>query len=234
MKYTIECSNLSKSYGKIVALKNFSVKVEKIECFGLFGPNGAGKSTIISILSTLISPTAGGAKINGFDIISEKRNVKLSISVMFQDPTLDDSLTGRENLMLYSVLKKSNNSTEDILELVELNERIDDLVKTYSYGMKRRLEIARCLVVKSPVIFLDEPTRSLDNDIRTKILNYLKDMQKESTLFIATHSIHEAKFLCDKVGLINNGNLLNVCKVRKLEENVDQYLGKNFEVDTFA
>jgi len=234
MKYVVECYNLTKIYGKISALKDFSLKLEKGKNFGLFGPNGAGKSTVISILSTLIPPTSGRAKINGFDILTEKKNVKHSISVMFQDITLDDNLTGRENLLLYSVLKKSKNSIEDVLELIELEERIDDVVKTYSYGMKRRLEAARCLLVKSPVIFLDEPTRGLDTDIRKKILNYLKNMQKESTLFIATHSIHEAKLLCDKVGLIDSGNLLNVCEVKKLERNVNQYLGKNFEVDTFV
>jgi len=234
MKYAIECYNMTKNYGKIVALKNFSVKVKEGECFGLFGPNGAGKSTAISILSTLISPTMGKVRIKGFDIATQSKKVKLSVSAMFQDLTLDDSLTGRENLKLYKVLKKSENSIEDVLELIELGERIDDPVKTYSYGMKRRLEIARCLLVKSPVIFLDEPTRDLDTEIRRKILYYMKDMKRKNTLFIATHSIHEAKFLCDKVGLISNGVLLNVCGVKKLKKNVDQYLGKNFEVDAFA
>ena len=233
MKYAIEVSGLSKNYEKIQALKKISLKIKENECFGLFGPNGAGKSTVISILTTLIPPTSGNAKISGFDLAKEKQKIKSIISAAFQEPTLDDELTGIENLELYAALKNSKNSFEDILDLIELNERIDDLVKTYSYGMKRRLEIGRCLSVDAKIIFLDEPTRSLDADIRKKILKHLLNAKKNATIFIATHSVHEAKFLCDRIGIMDKGNLIKICDAKNLEKNVNEILGKTFEEDYF-
>jgi len=187
------------------------------ELFGLLGPNGAGKTTTINMLSTLLAPTSGTAKVAGYDIINEKNQVRKSIGVVFQDPALDTKLTGRENLefhaMMYNI--KSNERKrriKEVLELVELTEKADILVENYSGGMKRRLEIARGLVHKPKVLFLDEPTLGLDAQTRRHIWDYIKKLNKEEkvTIILTTHYMEEADYLCDRVGIIDHGRIVTL------------------------
>ncbi|MGZ4856797.1 MAG: ATP-binding cassette domain-containing protein, partial [Methanobacteriaceae archaeon] len=159
----IETKNLSKRFGSMMAVDSVNIKVEQGEIFGLLGPNGAGKSTTISMLCTIMKPTSGTAKVEGYDILSDAANVRRSIGIVFQDPSIDEKLTGRENMEmhadLYDVPRDVMHSRiDEVLKLVELEERASNYVSTYSGGMRRRLEIARSLIHYPKVLFLDEPT----------------------------------------------------------------------------
>ncbi len=160
--YAIETTNLTKKYKTLVAVDNLNLKVEKGKIFGLLGPNGAGKSTILSMLCTIINPTSGSAKVNGYDILKESAKVRQSIGIVFQDLSVDDRLTGRENLKFHAMLYDVPSDTmdariEDVLKLVELEDRADSLVRTYSGGMIRRLEMGRGLLHHPEILFLDDP-----------------------------------------------------------------------------
>jgi ABC-2 type transport system ATP-binding protein len=159
----IEVLNLTKKYGELVAVNNVSFEVKEGEIFGLLGPNGAGKTTLISMLCTILRPTSGTAKVNGFDIVKEEDKVRKSIGIVFQDSSLDNRLTGMENIelhaSLYDVPKNDRKKRiKEVLELVGLEDKSNILVRNYSGGMKRRLEIARALIHYPKVLFLDEPT----------------------------------------------------------------------------
>jgi len=178
------------------------LQIKEGEIFGLLGPNGAGKTTFISMLCTLLKPTSGTARVNGFDIIKQQAEVRKSIGIVFQDPSLDNRLTGRENLEmhagLYGVPKTERKKRiEEVLELVALSERADDLVRNYSGGMKRRLEIARGLIHYPKVLFLDEPTLGLDPQTREHIWEYIKKLAEREhiTVLITTHYMEEADAL---------------------------------------
>jgi ABC-2 type transport system ATP-binding protein len=210
----IETFNLTKEFNGLKAVNNVSLKIEEGEIFGLLGPNGAGKTTFISMLCTLLKPTSGTAKVNGFDIVKEQSQVRKSIGVVFQEPSLDNRLTGRENLEmhagLYGVPKSERKKRiEEVLELVALSDRADELVKTYSGGMKRRLEIARGLIHYPKVLFLDEPTLGLDPQTREHIWDYIKKLaQREHiTILLTTHYMEEADALCNRVAIMDYGEI---------------------------
>jgi len=210
----IETFNLTKEFNGLVAVKNVSLKIEEGEIFGLLGPNGAGKTTFISMLCTLLKPTSGTAKVNGYDIIKEQSQVRKSIGIVFQELSLDNRLTGRENLEmhagLYSVPKSERKKRiEEVLELVALSDRADELVRTYSGGMKRRLEIARGLIHYPKVLFLDEPTLGLDPQTREHIWEYIKKLAEREhiTILLTTHYMEEADALCDRVAIMDRGEI---------------------------
>jgi ABC-2 type transport system ATP-binding protein len=210
----VEARGLVKSYGKIEAVRGIDLAVRPGEVFGFLGPNGAGKSTTISILCTLLRPTAGQALVAGIDVTRDPGAVRARIGLVFQDPSLDDQLTARENLefhaFLYNVPRPERRARIDgVLEMVELQERAGSQVKTFSGGMKRRLEIARGILHYPQVLFLDEPTLGLDPQTRNKIWAYLHDLRRREgiTLFMTTHYMDEAEF-CDRIAVIDNGRII--------------------------
>jgi ABC-2 type transport system ATP-binding protein len=211
----IRISNLAKRYGSITAVDNLSLDIEENEVFGLLGSNGAGKTTTIHMLATLLKPTSGTATVNGYDIIAQPAKVRESIGIVFQAPSSDDMLTGYENLyvhsLLYSVPRETRKKRiEEVLELVGLSERKDDRVKTYSGGMRRRLEIARGLLHKPRVMFLDEPTLGLDPASRETMWRYVRRLVEEEkvTVILTTHYMEEADMLCDRIGIIDKGKIV--------------------------
>lgn len=212
--YAIVTDNLTKRYGSITAVNNLNLNIKYGEIFGLLGPNGAGKTTTIHILCTVIKQTSGTAMVNGFDILRDPAKVRKSIGIVFQDPSIDDRLTGRENLefhgMLYDVPKDTKKERiEELLDLVELRDRADDIVRTYSGGMRRRLELARGLIHHPKILFLDEPTIGLDPQTRAHIWNYIEDIIKKEkfTVMLTTHYMEEAERFCDRVAIMDYGNI---------------------------
>jgi len=210
----IETYGLTKNYGKITAVDNLEISIEEGEIFGLLGPNGAGKTTIIKMLATLLEPTSGTATVNGYDIKQQSARVRESIGIIFQEPSSDELLTGYENIKLYAMmygLPKDQIKTRsaEALKLVELTDRKDDLVKHYSGGMRRRLEIARSLIHRPKVLFLDEPTLGLDPRGRENMWNYILKLVKElkMTVFLTTHYMEEADTLANRIGIIDRGKI---------------------------
>lgn len=215
MQYAIETSGITKRFEEVTAVNNISISVKPGELFGLLGPNGAGKTTLISMLSTMIEPSGGSALVWGYDVLKDADLVRQNIGVVFQDTTLDDRLTGRENLDLHGRLYGLDGSTrkkriEDVLSLVELSERADAIVKTYSGGMMRRLEIARGLMHHPHVLFLDEPTLGLDPQTRMHIWEYINKLNREEgvTILLTTHYMEEADKLCDRIAIIDHGEIV--------------------------
>ncbi|TLY06404.1 MAG: ATP-binding cassette domain-containing protein, partial [Thaumarchaeota archaeon] len=207
--------NLVKKYGNLTAVDNLTLDINENEVFGLLGSNGAGKTTTIHMLATLLRPTSGSATVNGYDIVSQSAKVRASIGIVFQAPSSDDMLTGYENLqlhsMLYSVPRHARRQRiDEVLELVGLTDRKHDQVKTYSGGMRRRLEIARGLLHKPKVMFLDEPTLGLDPASRETMWKYVKRLVEEEkvTIILTTHYMEEADMLCDRVGIIDKGRIV--------------------------
>jgi ABC-2 type transport system ATP-binding protein len=206
---------------------NISFTIKKGEIFGFLGPNGAGKTTTIKMLTTLLYPTDGTATIAESDIIKQRDKVRQNIGVVFQEPALDTELTGRENLDFHARMyglgqKKRKQRIDDVLKLVDLEEKQNVLVKNYSGGMKRRLEIARGLMHYPTVLFLDEPTLGLDAQTRRAIWAYIKKMNKEesTTIFLTTHYMDEADHLCDRVGIIDRGKLLVIDSTSNLKNSI--------------
>ena len=211
----IRIRNLVKKYGSLTAVDGLTLDIHENEVFGLLGSNGAGKTTTIHMLATLLKPTSGTATVNGYDIVSQPAKVRASIGIVFQAPSSDDILTGYENLhlhsMLYSVPRHARRQRiEEVLELVGLTERKHDQVKTYSGGMRRRLEIARGLLHKPKVMFLDEPTLGLDPASRESMWKYVQRLVKEEkvTIILTTHYMEEADVLCDRIGIIDRGRIV--------------------------
>ena len=211
----IEIRSLTKTFGKIRAVRGIDLTIDEGEIFGLLGPNGAGKTTTIGMLCTIIRPTSGTGIIAGFDIVRHPTQVRQNVGIVFQDPTLDTILTGRENLQLHARLygipaRERNRWIEEMLELVDLRERADDLTKTYSGGMRRRLELARGLLHRPAVLFLDEPTLGLDPQTRARTWEYIRKMaQKEkTTVVLTTHYMEEAQLMCDRIGIIDAGKII--------------------------
>jgi ABC-2 type transport system ATP-binding protein len=210
----VEARGLVKTYGKIEAVRGIDLAVQPGEVFGFLGPNGAGKSTTISILCTLLRPTGGVALVAGIDVTRDPGAVRSRIGLVFQDPSLDDQLTARENLefhaFLYDVPRAERRARIDgVLEMVELHERAGSLVRTFSGGMKRRLEIARGILHYPQVLFLDEPTLGLDPQTRNRIWAYLHDLRRREgiTVFMTTHYMDEAEF-CDRIAIIDHGQII--------------------------
>ncbi|MBI5674824.1 MAG: ATP-binding cassette domain-containing protein [Nitrospirae bacterium] len=210
----IKVEGLSKKFGELTAVNNVSFEVEEGAIFGFLGPNGAGKTTTISILCTLLSPTSGRASIAGHDCAKEPSEVRKAIGIVFQDTTLDKDLTAYENLMfhayLYDVKKgEMRKRIDDALHFVGLFERRDDLVKKFSGGMKRRLEVARGIIHRPRVLFLDEPTLGLDPQSRANLWEFIIGLQREynTTIFMTTHYMEEAE-VCNKIAIIDNGDII--------------------------
>jgi len=214
-EHAIKVEDLTKSFNGLVAVDHISFTVKSGELFGLLGPNGAGKTTTINMLSTLLKSTSGYGEVAGHDISKSKDDIRRSIGVVFQEPALDIKLTGKENLefhaMMYGLKKEERKKrVEEVLKLVELTEKRNVLVENFSGGMKRRLEIARGLIHKPEVLFLDEPTLGLDAQTRRHIWDYIKKLNKEGgvTIILTTHYMEEADFLCDRIAIMDKGKFV--------------------------
>jgi len=210
----IKVDLLTKEFGGFKAVDNISFKIEEGEIFGFLGPNGAGKSTTMMILTTLLKPTSGSAFVGGYDVTSDAKKVREKIGYVQQEISVDEFLTGRENLYLHARINQipSNlikSRIDDVLELVELGEKKDQATLTYSGGMRKRLDIANGLLSRPAVLFLDEPTVGLDIQTRRKIWGYIKKIRKDfgMTVFISTHYMEEADNLCDRIGIIDHGKI---------------------------
>ena len=209
-------NDITKVYkGNIKAVDGVSLNIHEGEVFGLLGPNGAGKTTTLHILATLLKPTSGYAKVNGFDVVKQPGKVRESIGMVFQDPSSDELLTGYENLKMHALMYGVPSSIRtqrinEVLELVDLTGRRNDLLKTYSGGMRRRLEIARGLLHRPKVLFLDEPTLGLDPQTREHIWEYIERLVKEEklTIILTTHYMDEADRLCDRLAIMDYGKVV--------------------------
>jgi ABC-2 type transport system ATP-binding protein len=211
----IKIRSLVKKYGDHIAVDNLTLDIKENEVFGLLGSNGAGKTTTIHMLATLLKPSSGSATVNGYDIVCQPAKVRSSIGIVFQAPSSDDMLSGYENLQLHSMLYSIPRHTrkqriDEVLNLVGLSERRHDQVKTYSGGMRRRLEIARGLLHKPKVMFLDEPTLGLDPASRETMWKYIQRLVREEkmTVILTTHYMEEADILCDRIGIIDKGRIV--------------------------
>ncbi|MEM4449570.1 MAG: ATP-binding cassette domain-containing protein [Nitrososphaerota archaeon] len=211
---TIVVERLVKRFGNIVAVDEVSFTVNRGELFGFLGPNGAGKTTTISILTTLLKPTSGRALVGGFDVESEADKVRRIVGLVPQDITVDDDLTGWENLMLHAGLyhldrQEAKRRAREVLELVNLLDAASRKVETYSGGMRKRLELAAGLMHHPQILFLDEPTLGLDVQTRTAIWDYVKRLRNElgMTIFLTTHYMDEADTLCDRIAIIDHGKI---------------------------
>ena len=212
--HAIEVNSLIKKFGDFKAVDDISVQVEEGEIFGFLGPNGAGKSTTMMILTTLLKPTSGNVLVGGYDVMLNAKKVREKIGYVQQEISVDEFLTGRENLYLHARINQipSNlikSRIDDVLELVELGEKKDQAALTYSGGMRKRLDIANGLLSRPSVLFLDEPTVGLDIQTRRKIWGYIKKIRKDfgMTIFISTHYMEEADKLCDRIGIIDHGKI---------------------------
>jgi len=211
----VETKDIRKCFGDLCAVNNVNITVDNGEFFGFLGPNGAGKSTLIRMLTTVLKPTSGTAKVAGFDIVKEPGDVRRAIGVVPQTMSSDLDLTGRENMDIYGrfyeVPKKLRlKRTKELLEKVNLENKADDLVATYSGGMRRRLDIARVLVHRPEILFLDEPTAGLDPQSRRAVWDMLQSFRKEAelTIFLTTHYMDEAETLCGRVAIIDHGSII--------------------------
>ncbi len=211
----IHVENLTKRFDELVAVDSVSFDIERGEVFGLLGPNGAGKTTTISMLATLLKPSSGSATVDGKDIERDQDGVRRSIGIVFQDQSLDEELTAWENMDLHGRLYRITSETRrqriaELLDLVGLTERKDDIVKTFSGGMRRRLEIARGLLHHPSVLFLDEPTLGLDPQTRNLLWEYIADLAREKgiTIILTTHYMEEADRLCNRVAIIDHGRIV--------------------------
>jgi ABC-2 type transport system ATP-binding protein len=228
MPNVIETHQLTKSYGLIKAVDRLDITVESGEVFGLLGPNGAGKTTSISMLCTILKPTSGTATVNGFDIVKESSKVRKSIGIVFQEPSIDDRLTGKENLYMHANLygvpaSEQKERINRILKLIELEDRADDLLRTYSGGMRRRLEIGRGLIHYPKVLFLDEPTVGLDPQTRDHIWKYIRQLKEaeDITVVLTTHYMDEADRLSDRIAIMDHGKIVILDSPPKLKETLE-------------
>jgi len=211
---SIEVVGLTKTFGPLIAVDDISFEVEDGQVFGFLGPNGAGKTTTINVLCTLMRPTKGKARVAGYDVASQRNAVRQSIGLVFQDPSLDDQLTAYENLLFHAHVYSVSGSErarriEEALHVVDLWERRDAVVRTFSGGMKRRLEIARGILHRPRILFLDEPTLGLDPQTREHVWEYILELQREHeiTVFMTTHYMDEAEH-CDRIAIIDHGKIV--------------------------
>jgi ABC-2 type transport system ATP-binding protein len=223
MKQIVRVKNLTKKFKELTAVDNVSFSVNEGEVFAFLGPNGAGKTTTIKMLTTLLLPTKGAIEVNGYNVLTEQDNVRKSFGIVFQDPSLDDELTAYENMnfhaMLYKVpAQERKEKIKNLLLFVELWDKKDALIKTFSGGMKRRLEIARGLLHSPRIFFLDEPTIGLDPQTRNHIWAYLKDLAKQEniTIFFTTHYMEEAQEIADRIAIMDQGKIIASGSVQEL------------------
>lgn len=221
----IEVRDLTKQFNGLTAVDRISFEVERGEIFAFLGPNGAGKSTTIKILTTILAPTAGEVRINGHDPARNADQVRRSFGIVFQDPSLDDDLTAFENMELHGVLYGVQTRTrrariEVLLKLVDLWDRKDHQTKTFSGGMKRRLEIARGLLHHPDILFLDEPTLGLDPQTRNHMWNYIQEINRKEgmTVFFTTHYMEEAERMAERIAIIDHGKIIALGTAPELKE----------------
>jgi ABC-2 type transport system ATP-binding protein len=219
----IEVKNITKKFGDLVAVDDISFSVDAGERFALLGPNGAGKSTTIKMLTTLLRPTSGHMLLNGHDVVRDQAKARKSFGIVFQDPSVDIEMTAYENMQLHAVLysipsNQLEGRIKELLELVELWERKDSLVKTYSGGMKRRLEIARGLLHHPKLLFLDEPTLGLDAQTRNLLWEYVQKLSREKnmTIFFTTHYLEEAEANASRIAFIDHGQIVDMGTSKQL------------------
>jgi ABC-2 type transport system ATP-binding protein len=210
----VSVTGLTKRYGDLEAVRGIDLEIDAGETFGFLGPNGAGKSTTISMLCTLVTPTAGRASVAGFDVVRQRDDVRRHIGLVFQDPTLDGYLTAERNLRLHAELygiprQYVDDRLRQVLEMVGLWDRRGSKVATFSGGMKRRLEIARGLMHSPRVLFLDEPTVGLDPQTRASIWRYIRELKQaeDITIFLTTHYMDEAEY-CDRSAIMDSGRII--------------------------
>jgi ABC-2 type transport system ATP-binding protein len=225
--FAIETQNLTKKFGDLIAVDSASIKVKQGEIFGLLGPNGAGKTTLISILVTMKKPTSGKGMVEGVDVAENPGAVRKNIGITFQDPSLDEDLTAYENLELHAAMygiprKEREEKITEILKMVELEDRRNSVVKTFSGGMRRRLEIGRTLLHSPKVLFLDEPTIGLDPQTRNHIWDYVKKLRETHgvTILLTTHYMDEADSLCDRVAIMDKGKIVAMDTATALKDSL--------------
>ena len=223
--YIIEVENLVKKYGDLIAVNGISFNVKRGDIFAFLGPNGAGKSTAIKILTTVLQPTSGNIKVNGYSTVHEEHKVREAIGVVFQDHSLDKDLTAYENLYYHSVLYKvprheRKDRIEDMLNKVGLWDRKGSLVKTFSGGMKRRLEIIRGLLHYPKILILDEPTSGLDAQTRHFLWNHIDEVNQkhQTTIFLTTHNLEEAEKVANEIAIIDQGHILAMGTVDEIRQ----------------
>ena len=228
MTSAIETFKLTKKFNGVTAVDQLDINVESGEIFALLGPNGAGKTTTISMLCTILKPTSGTAKVNGYDIVKESMQVRKSIGIVFQDPSIDDRLTGRENLFMHANLygvpaSEQEKRINNVLKLVELEDRADELMRVYSGGMRRRLELARGLIHYPKVLFLDEPTLGLDPQTRDHVWKYIRELKEthDITVVLTTHYMEEADRLSDRIAIMDYGKIIALGTPSKLKETLE-------------
>lgn len=246
MASILEVNNLVKKYGDFTAVKGISFDIKEGEIFSLLGPNGAGKTTTILMLATLYTPTAGDATIAGYSITKNPMAVKQVIGVVPQDLALYDDLTAHENLLFWGQMyglsgKALNSRIDEVLEQIGLVEKAKDRVKTYSGGMKRRVNIGIGLLHKPRLLFMDEPTVGIDPQSRRAILDTVKDLNKQGmTVLYTTHYMEEAQELSDRVGIIDHGELIALGTQKALTQQVGQtetlilHIGENDDAEALA
>jgi len=224
--HIIKVENLVKRFGKLVAVDDISFSVAPGEIFGFLGPNGAGKTTTINILCTLSKPTSGQAIIDGFDVVHQQRKVRQSIGLVFQDPSLDERLSGLQNLRFHALVYNMpalvrKQRIEQVLRMVELWDKRNSEVRTYSGGMKRRLELARGLLHHPKVLFLDEPTLGLDPQTRNRLWEYILELRQQegTTIFLTTHYMDEAAN-ADRIAIIDYGKIVALDTPEQLKKTV--------------
>ncbi len=227
-RYAITVKSLTKHFGKFTAVDDISFNVKRGELFALLGPNGAGKSTIIKMLTTLLKPSGGTLTLAGHDVTKAQHAARKSFGIVFQDPSLDAEMTAYENMELHAALygvhgKETRARIKNLFELVELWGRKDTLVKNYSGGMKRRLEIARGLLHHPQVLFLDEPTLGLDTQTRNLLWEYVKRLSHDEgmTVFFTTHYLEEAEAVADRIAIIDHGQLIALGTSKELTKQTD-------------
>jgi ABC-2 type transport system ATP-binding protein len=227
MTIAIHVKDLTRRFGELVAVDQISFDIEQGEIFGLLGPNGAGKTTTLSMLSTMLEPTSGTATVMGIDIAKDQDGVRKAIGIVFQDQSLDEELTAWENMdfhgRLYRIPKEIRlQRIDELLKLVELTDRRNDIVKTFSGGMRRRLEIARGLLHHPAVLFLDEPTLGLDPQTRNHLWQYIETLAREKniTIILTTHYMEEADRLCNRIAIIDHGKIIALDTPTRLKDSI--------------
>jgi ABC-2 type transport system ATP-binding protein len=227
-KTVIAAKDVVKRFGEITAVDDISFEVKEGEIFAFLGPNGAGKSTTIKMLTTMLRPTSGLLKLAGHDVTRERDSARKAFGIVFQDPSLDEELSAYENMHLHAVLYgvpkiEQSGRIRQMLELVDLWQRKDSMIKTFSGGMRRRLEIARGLLHEPRILFLDEPTLGLDTQTRNLMWSYVKRLSDEKgmTIFFTTHYLDEAEEVAERIAIIDHGKIVATGTTPELTEQTD-------------
>lgn len=228
MQNILSVQSLTKKFDDFTAVENISFNVETGSIFAFLGPNGAGKSTTIKMLTTVLKPTYGEININGYNVLKEQDKARASFGIVFQDHSLDQELTAYDNMVYHSAIykvpkKERAEKIQKALEIVDLWERRKDLVKKYSSGMKRRLEIARAFIHYPKVLFLDEPTVGLDPQTRRKIWDHIKSLneEKKMTIFLTTHYMEEAEAIANKIAIIDHGKIIESGTIEEIKKRTE-------------